>query len=114
MFKDNFDIKVLWLIYNLFPQEEAFENSLLAALSLWLLCSWGRLKLYLMYLFDWILLLDHIYVALTQVLNFLAKLVIEEQRCGNAAVSRLAHRYDHPGTDAGQQEGQDAVQQEGD
>ena len=67
-----------------------------------------------MYLSDWILLLDHIYVALTQVLNFLAKLVIEEQRCGNAAVSRLAHRYDHPGTDAGQQEGQDAVQQEGD
>ena len=67
-----------------------------------------------MYLFDWILLLDHIYVALTQVLNFLAKLVIEEQRCGNIAVGKLAHRHDHQGTDAGQQEGLDSVQQEGD
>ena len=60
-----------------------------------------------------ILLLGYIYVAVTQVLNFLAKLVIEEQRCGNTAVSIFAHWYDHPGTDAGQQEGQDAVQQEG-
>jgi len=48
-----------------------------------------------------------------EVLNFLAKLVIEEQRCGNIAVGKLAHRHDHQGTDAGQQEGLDSVQQEG-
>jgi len=45
-------------------------------------------------------------------LNFLAKLLMEEQRYENTAVGRLAHRHDRPGTDAGQQEGLSTVQQE--
>lgn len=45
-------------------------------------------------------------------LNFLAKLLMEEQRYENTAVGRLAPRHDHPGTDAGQQEGLGAAQQE--
>jgi len=45
-------------------------------------------------------------------LNFLAKLLMEEQRYENTAVGRLAHRHDRPGTDAGQQEGLVAAQQE--
>ena len=47
-------------------------------------------------------------------LNFLSKLLMEEQRSENTAVGRLAHWHDYPGTDAGQQEGLDSVQQEGD
>ena len=45
-------------------------------------------------------------------LNFLSKLLMEEQRSENTAVGRLAHRHDYPGTDAGQQEGLRAAQQE--
>ena len=37
---------------------------------------------------------------------------MEEQRSENTAVGRLAHRHDYPGTDAGQQEGLRAAQQE--
>ena len=45
-------------------------------------------------------------------LNFLSKLLMEEQRSENTAVGRLAHRHDRPGTDADQQEGLSAAQQE--